>query len=91
MRDFSTETGAMPHPQINRERIRAARKLIQPHIRRTPLVEADGRDLFKARGAFIGVLICGGNTTAVDFRRTGPQPQMNPPAQNAGPSAAHSV
>ena len=34
----------MPHPLINRERILAAHELIQPHIRRTPVVEVDGRD-----------------------------------------------
>src|SRR6476660_910812 len=44
MRDFSAETCAMPHPVINQERIRAAHQLIQPHIRRTPVLEADGCD-----------------------------------------------
>lgn len=35
---------AMPHPLITRERILATYQLIQPHIRRTPVVEVDGAD-----------------------------------------------
>jgi threonine dehydratase len=35
---------AMPQPLITRERILATYQLIQPHIRRTPIVEADGAD-----------------------------------------------
>jgi threonine dehydratase len=34
----------MPNPQVNRERIIRTEQLIRPHIRRTPLVEADGAD-----------------------------------------------
>ena len=34
----------MPHPLITRERILATYQLIQPHIRRTPILEADGAD-----------------------------------------------
>ena len=34
----------MSNTQITRERITAAHQLIRPHIRRTPVVEADGRD-----------------------------------------------
>jgi threonine dehydratase len=44
-----------------------------------------------ARGERIGVLICGGNTTAVDFRRAGPQPPIDPPVWNRSPSAANSA
>jgi threonine dehydratase len=34
----------MPDPQINRERIVATEKIIRPHIRRTPMIEAAGAD-----------------------------------------------
>jgi threonine dehydratase len=34
----------MPATRINRERIRATEKVIRPHIRWTPILEADGRD-----------------------------------------------
>lgn len=34
----------MPDSQINRDRIAATEKIIRPHIRRTPILEADGRD-----------------------------------------------
>jgi threonine dehydratase len=34
----------MPNPQIDRERIAATEKLIRPHIRRTPVIEAAGAD-----------------------------------------------
>jgi threonine dehydratase len=36
--------GAMPGDTIDRESISAAERLIRPHIRRTPVVEADGAD-----------------------------------------------
>lgn len=39
------EKTAMSNTQITRERITSAHQLIRPHIRRTPLVEVDGRDL----------------------------------------------
>jgi threonine dehydratase len=34
----------MPDAQIDRDQIKAAEKAIRPHIRRTPVIEADGRD-----------------------------------------------
>ena len=35
----------MPDPQISRERIVATEKVIRPHIRRTPMIEAAGAEL----------------------------------------------
>src|SRR5690349_24888953 len=51
---------------VNRARIAEIEKLIRPHVRRTPVIEADGLTLklellqhsgsFKARGAFANLL-----------------------------------
>jgi threonine dehydratase len=66
----------MPDTHIDRDQIIAIEKIIRPHIRRTPIIEADGRDFgidsvpllfklellqhsgsFKARGAFANLLL----------------------------------
>lgn len=58
-------------PTIDRERIERTHSLIRPHIRLTPVMELTGADF--GLSAFplkrVGVLVSGGNTTAVDFGR----------------------
>jgi threonine dehydratase len=44
-----------------------------------------------ARGERLGVLICGGNTTAVDFHPSGPHREREPSARNRSPSTTRAV
>jgi hypothetical protein len=57
--------------RINRAAIERAYGLITPYIRVTTMVETSGADfgLAPAPGERVGVVVSGGNTTAVDFDR----------------------
>ena len=62
--------------EITRERIAATERLIRPYVRRTPIIEADAAFAALLSGRYqpekserVGVVLCGGNTIAVDFDR----------------------